>query len=140
MVLVFALLMAGSCGYALLRGDPSAKVVATTVILGSLLSAVLIEQTSELWQGSEPGIFVIDGIMLVIFVAIMIKSDRFWPIWTTAAQLLSVLAHIGPLLRHAHIAVPFAVGEQLWSWFILAQLAYVTWQRYPCATAPTTAG
>jgi hypothetical protein len=140
MVLVFALLMAGSCGYALLRGDPSAKVVATTVILGSLLSAVLIEQTSELWQGSEPGIFVIDGIMLVIFVAIMIKSDRFWPIWTTAAQLLSVLAHIGPLLRNAHIAVPFAVSEQLWSWFILAQLAYVTWQRYPFAKASTTAG
>ena len=132
--------MAGSCGYALLRGDPSAKVVATTVILGSLLSAVLIEQTSELWQGSEPGIFVIDGIMLVIFVAIMIKSDRFWPIWTTAAQLLSVLAHIGPLLRNAHIAVPFAVSEQLWSWFILAQLAYVTWQRYPFAKASTTAG
>lgn len=140
MVLVFALLMAGSCGYALLRGDPSAKVVATTVILGSLLSAVLIEQTSELWQGSEPGIFVIDGIMLVIFVAIMIKSDRFWPIWTTAAQLLSVLAHMGPLLRNAHIAVPFAVSEQLWSWFILAQLAYVTWQRYPFAKASTTAG
>ena len=140
MVLVFALLMAGSCGYALLRGDPSAKVVATTVILGSLLSAVLIEQTSELWQGSEPGIFVIDGIMLVIFVAIMIKSDRFWPIWTTAAQLLSVLAHIGPLVRNAHIAVPFAVSEQLWSWFILAQLAYVTWQRYPFAKASTTAG
>lgn len=140
MVLLFALLMAGSCGYALLRGDPSAKVVATTVILGSLLSAVLIEQTSELWQGSEPGVFVIDVIMLMIFVAVMIKSDRFWPIWTTAAQLLSVLAHIGPLLRNAHIAVPFAVSEQLWSWFILAQLAYVTWQRYPFAKASTTAG
>lgn len=140
MVLLFALLMAGSCGYALLRGDPSAKVVATTVILGSLLSAVLIEQTSELWQGSEPGVFVIDVIMLMIFVAVMIKSDRFWPIWTTAAQFLSVLAHIGPLLRNAHIAVPFAVSEQLWSWFILAQLAYVTWQRYPFAKASTTAG
>lgn len=140
MALSFALLMAGSCGYALLRGDPSAKIVATTVILGSLLSAVLIDQTSELWQGSEPGIFIIDVIMLAIFSAVMIKSDRFWPIWTTAAQLLSVLAHIGPLLRHAHIAVPFAVGEQLWSWFILAQLAYVTWHRYPCATASTTAG
>lgn len=140
MALLFALLMAGSCGYALLRGDPSAKVVATTVIFGSLLSAMLIDQTSELWQGSEPGVFVIDVIMLAIFVAVMIKSDRFWPIWTTAAQLLSVLAHIGPLLRNAHIAVPFAVSEQLWSWFILAQLAYVTWQRYPIAKASTTAG
>ena len=140
MALLFALLMAGSCGYALLRGDPSAKIVATTVILGSLLSAVLIDQTSELWQGSEPGIFIIDVIMLAIFSAVMIKSDRFWPIWTTAAQLLSVLAHMGPLLRNAHIAVPFAVSEQLWSWFILAQLAYVTWQRYPFAKASTTAG
>jgi len=70
--------------------------------------------------------WVIVPAMLFLFGAVMLYSNRFWPIWTTAAQLLTVLAHFGPVLRHADIAVPFAVSEQIWAWFILAQLIVVT--------------
>lgn len=123
---VFGLLMVAACGYALVCGDRSAKVVAAAVVAGSIFTNLLVEKSTELWQDSEPGILIVDISMLAAFTAIMLKNNRYWPIWTTAAQLLSVLAHLGPLLRRSDIAIPFAVSEQIWAWFILAQLVVVT--------------
>ena len=126
--ILFGLIMVATCGYALCCGDRSAKAVAATVILGATLSMFVIRDSGR-WQESELGILAIDVAMLLIFGAVMLRSDRFWPIWTTAAQLLTVLAHLGPVFRRADIAVPFAVSEQIWAWFILAQLGFVTARR-----------
>lgn len=126
--ILFGLLMLAACGYALACGDRSARMVAAAVLLGSILSMFVIHET-EKWQGSETGILAIDIAMLLVFGAVMLVSHRFWPIWTTAAQLLTVLSHFGPLLRDSDIAVPFAIAEQLWSWFILVQLIVVTARR-----------
>lgn len=123
---LFGLFMLVACGYAFVCGERSAKIVAAAVVVGSISTNLAVEESTELWQDSEPGILIIDIAMLAIFTAIMLKSNRYWPIWTTAAQLLSVLAHLGPFLRRADIAIPFAVSEQLWAWFILAQLIVVT--------------
>jgi hypothetical protein len=127
--IAFAFFMAVACGYAFVCGERSARIVAAVVVAGSIISIFVAEESMELWQDSEPGIAMVDITMLMIFAAIMLKSDRYWPIWTTAAQLLTVLAHLGPLLRNADIAVPFAISEQLWAWFILAQLIFVTAKR-----------
>lgn len=127
--IAFAFFMAAACGYAFARGERSAKIVAAVVVAGSILTIFAAAVAEEIWQDSEPGIFMVDIAMLVIFAAIMLKSDRFWPIWTTAAQLLTVLAHFGPFLRRTDIAFPYAVSEQLWAWFILVQLIFVTARR-----------
>lgn len=126
--IVFSLFMLAACGYALVCGDRSAKAVAAAVLLGSILSIFAIQETGR-FQGSEHGILAIDVAMLLIFGRIMLHSDRFWPIWTTAAQLLTVFSHLGPVFRSADIAVPFAFTEQVWAWFILAQLIFVTARR-----------
>lgn len=127
--IAFAFFMAAACGYAFVCGERSAKIVAAVVVAGSILTVFTAAGAEEIWQDSEPGIFMVDFTMLVIFAAIMLKSDRYWPIWTTAAQLLTVFSHFGPLLRRADIAFPYAVSEQLWAWFILVQLILVTARR-----------
>lgn len=126
---LFFLLMVVACGLALFRGDRSAKMVAAAVACGSVLTMLEVSGRSESWQGSEPYVLAIDATMLVIFGAVMLKSDSFWPIWTTSAQLLTVIAHLGPIVRKTYTAIPFAVAEQIWGWFILTQLILVTLWR-----------
>lgn len=126
--ILFGLFMLAACGYALVCGDRSARAVAAAVLMGSILSMFVVHESGR-FQDSEFGVLAIDIVMLLIFGAIMLRSDRFWPIWTTAAQLLTVLSHLGPIFRSADIAVPFAFTEQVWAWFILAQLIFVTARR-----------
>lgn len=124
--IAYAILLTGSALFAICCGGRPERIAGAIVIIGSLLSAVTQLMVPHPWEGVSVGTFAIDFAMLLSFGAILLTSNRFWPIWATAAQLLTVIAHIGPLLRRAHIAIPFAVSEQLWSWFILLLLILAT--------------
>jgi len=123
---LFLILMVVSLGYVLLKGGPSERAAALVVLCASILSPLAVNSGPQIWRGSEIGIFLVDLGALIAFGAIMLVSDRFWPIWTTAFQLLTVLAHVGPIFRAKSIAIPFAFAEQAWSWVILTQLIVVT--------------
>ncbi len=124
--IAFLMLLAGSSAFAFWKGDRSLRIVAAIVVVGSILSAIAQRHNPVPWQYGEMGTLLVDFTMLGAFGAIMFSSNRFWPIWMTAAQLLTVIAHFGPVLRHSHIAIPFAISEQIWSWLILAQLIAAT--------------
>ena len=124
--ITFLMLLAGSAAFAFWKGDYSLRLVASIVVVGSILSALAQRQAPDAWHYGELGTLLIDISMLAAFGAIMFSSNRFWPIWMTAAQLLTVVAHFGPIFRHSHIAIPFAISEQIWSWFILVQLLVAT--------------
>lgn len=124
--IAFAILLAGSTIFAFWKGDRILRIVAAIVLAGSVLSGLAQSAAIDPWHYGEVGTLVIDLAMLVAFGWIMLASKRFWPIWMTAAQFLTVIAHLGPVLRRSHIAVPFAVSEQVWGWFILIQLVVVT--------------
>ncbi|TCM26162.1 MULTISPECIES: hypothetical protein [unclassified Novosphingobium] len=124
--IAFLILLVGSSAFAFWKGDQSLRLVAAIVLVGSILSALAQTRAPDPWHYGEIGTLLVDFSMLGAFGAIMFSSNRFWPIWMTAAQLLTVVAHFGPVLRHSHIAIPFAISEQIWSWFILVQLIVAT--------------
>lgn len=130
-LILYLLLLTLACGLAFSRGGAAERVVAGVVLTGSITSLLVANDRAHRWHGSEPGLLIVDLGMLIAFAAIMLHSKRYWPIWTTAAQLLTVGAHLGPILRSAHIAIPFAFGEQVWSWFILIQLMVVSVRAMP---------
>jgi hypothetical protein len=126
MWLAYLVLMGGSCGYALIRGGIPERAAAATILVGSVLSPFVAHLGPQLWHGFELGIFLVDAAMLIAFGIIMLLSTRFWPIWMTAFQLLTVNAYLGPLFRAKDIAIPFGFDEELWSYVILFQLALAT--------------
>ncbi|MNI09817.1 hypothetical protein D3C73_629040 [compost metagenome] len=44
-------------------------------------------------------ILVIDLVVLSIFVALVWKAPRTWPVWASAFQLLSVTSHVMVLMK-----------------------------------------
>lgn len=123
--LLFAALLVCACTMAAVRGGPSERFAAAVILVGSITSGVAQHMAGHIWDGKDLGTLAIDLAMLATFVAIMLVSRRFWPIWVVAAQFLTVLAHLGPLFRQSHISIPFAISEQIWSWWILGVLIIV---------------
>ena len=126
MWLLFLVLMCCACAYALASGGRPERAAAMVIVIGSILSPCVADLGPRLWHGFELGIFIVDVGMLIAFGVIMLHSSRFWPIWMTALQLLTVSSYLGPLFRAKHIAIPFAFVEELWSYLILLQLMLVT--------------
>lgn len=79
----------------LLGGQPE-RVGALILIVGSLATGVVAAGVlgSSTWDYLETGIFIIDVIVLVALWGIALSSDRFWPYWVTAWQLIAVLVHL----------------------------------------------
>ena len=79
----------------IILGGRHEKVAATVTMAAFVSSAVVSNQT---WDGVEWRILIIDTIVLSIFWMISITSNRFWPYWVTAFQLVTVLVHLQIIL------------------------------------------
>jgi len=71
----------------------------------------------------EAEIFAIDIVVLVAFIHLTIKSDRFWPMWVTAFQLLAVTIHTIVMVVPQITPWAFATGAVFWAYPMLLALA-----------------
>jgi hypothetical protein len=120
---IFLSLLVLCCGYALWRGNRDAQIVAVTCCLAVLATHLAIAPLRERYASVEEGLILVDGLTLVVFVLVALKSDRFWPLWVAGLQLTAAVAH---LLKALHLELlPQAYGAALafWSYPILIVLA-----------------
>lgn len=122
---VFLAMLMAALGYALKRGQWAERAGVSTIVLGSVLSAIAAHSTA-MWHSPETGIFVIDVFVLLTFVTIMARSDRFWPLWITALQIVAVATHIARIVEPQTIPLAYAVAEQLWAYPMLAIITVAT--------------
>lgn len=127
---LFRALMALSCGYALWRGRADERIAAAACILAVVATKFVVSPLSSRYSGVEIGLLAIDLVMLGVFIAIALRSDRFWPLWIAGLQLTGSTAH---LMKQIHLdLLPKAYGAAaaLWSYPILLILLIGTWRGY----------
>jgi hypothetical protein len=115
-------------------GGRSERAGTSTIIIGSIASAAAMH-TYQIWRHNETGLFLVDGILLVAFATIMVLSNRFWPIWITALQIIAVITHLARFLRPTTIPYAYAIAEQLWAWIMLTIITGVCIRRGMQTTA-----
>jgi len=71
----------------------------------------------------EVEVFAIDVAGLFALIGLTIKSDRFWPIWATAFQLLAVTVHTAMMVDPEITPWAFATGAVFWAYPMLLALA-----------------
>jgi hypothetical protein len=83
-------------GLILLLGGQPERVGALILIAGSLATGVVAAGVlgSSTWDHLETGILAVDIVVLVALWCVALTSDRFWPYWVTAWQLIAVLVHL----------------------------------------------
>ena len=126
---VFLSLLLLSCGYAIWQGNRDARVVAITCILATLATQLALTPLRERYSSVEEGVLLVDSLTLLVFVAVALRSNRFWPLWVAGLQLTTAIGHA---MKGVHIdLLPQAYGAALrfWSYPILLVLVIGTFRN-----------
>ena len=114
--------------FAFLKGDEPERIAGGAYVLAWF--ATLLVQGDSSVGGTQWGMMGIDIIMLGIYVGLVWKSRRSWPVWAAALQSLVVMSHILTLvdirppasavfavinLASTGILIVLAIGT-FWAW------------------------
>ena len=127
---LFRALLILSCGYALWRGRGEERIVATACLLAVVATKFVVSPLSSRYAGVENGLLFIDLTMLAAFVAIALRSDRFWPMWIAGLQLTGSTAHLMKEVSADLLPRAYGAAAALWSYPILLVLLIATWRGY----------
>ena len=124
--------------FAFLRGDEPERVGAGAFALG-LLASLLVQDDSQLY-GPQWGLFVIDVILLTVYIALAWKSRRSWPVWASGLQALSVMTHVLTIVDPRPPSAAFYAVVNLASYGILLALALGVHRAWRDARAAALVG
>ena len=119
-----------TCGYALWRGRSDERIVAIVCILATVATRFAISPLTERYSDVEIGLLIIDLAVLAAFVAIALRSHRFWPLWVAGLQLTNSLSHIMKVVEVDLLPRAYAAAAGFWSYPILIILAVGTWRGH----------
>lgn len=128
--LIFWAILMLTCGYALWRGRKYEQLAAAVCIAASVLSVVLRAPLHQRYQGLEVSDLVIDTFVLLSFVAIALRSDRFWPLWAAGLQLTISMSHLFTALDLELVPRVYAVAERFWAYPTLIIIAVGAWRQH----------
>jgi len=128
--IIFWAILVVTCGYALWRGRKYEQLAAAICIVASVTSVFAHTPLHQRYAGLEIGDLVIDTAVLLAFVAIALRSDRFWPLWVAGLQLTISLSHIFKALDVGLVPTVYAAAERFWSYPTLVIIAVGAWRQH----------
>jgi hypothetical protein len=127
--LIFWGILLATCGYALLRGRKYEQLAAVICFIATVVSVMARAPLQQRYAGVEISDLIIDTAVLVAFVAIALRSDRFWPLWVAGLQLTISLSHVFKALDTSLVPTVYAAAERFWSYPTLIIIAVGTWRQ-----------
>jgi hypothetical protein len=127
---IFWLLLILTCGYALWRGRKYEQLAAIICIAASVISVFARAPLHQRYAGIEIGDLIVDSVVLVSFVAIALRSDRFWPLWIAGLQLTISMSHLFKAIDAGLIPIAYAAAERFWSYPTLIIIAIGAWRQH----------
>jgi cytochrome bd-type quinol oxidase subunit 2 len=127
-LVVYLVALLATCTYALKRGGRTERRAAIALLI-AVVATQIADAFGRGWQGPEYGIMAVDAALFVAFAAIAHRSERYWPIWIAAAQLVGLITHLGPVLYPGVVADLYRMTQPFWVFPILGFIAWGTWMR-----------
>jgi hypothetical protein len=121
-----------ACGFALWRGGKPERLAAGLILLDWMITPLLQNQGNL--THIQISNFCLDGALTLALGGIALSSNRFWPIWVTAFQILELLMHVAMLADHRVRPIAYFIGTELASYLILLALVIGTWLEGPHST------
>lgn len=121
-------LLIGTCAYTYWRGRTDERLTASLCLLATIATIALAAPYPARYSGVEDVDLLIDLAMLVVFVVLALRSERFWPLWVAGLQLTMTTAHVLKAVDQHIVPQVYAVAERFWSYPILVILIVATWR------------
>ncbi|WP_262504385.1 hypothetical protein [Sphingobium sp. KCTC 72723] len=88
-----------ACAFALMFGGRDGRRFVVISVAAVLLT--IPAQMAGSWHVTQYWLTTVDLFTFAALLWLMLQSDRYWPVWTAACQLLTVLTHVVTLLIHS---------------------------------------
>lgn len=114
----------GSCGIAFRWGGRDERIAA----VGFLVAVVATNLMSDgSYSHTERGVLVIDVTMFFGLLVLALRSDRFWPMYAAAFQLVGMMIHFASMSQTGDFAWAYYVALIFWTFPVCIALAAGTW-------------
>lgn len=120
--ILFNLLTVVTCICAVWWGQWEERATIAIAIVASLLTVFMTGSPDVRFHAASLSLMLIDAGTLLCLGAVALGSRKFWPLWVSAAQLVTVLANVAPLIEQHGSPRSYAFAERMWSWLILAMV------------------
>ena len=97
---------------------------------GAVLSKLVVSPLTERYGEMELGVLAVDICLFAGFVAIALRSERFWPLWIAGLQLTTIVGHFMKVLNEELFYRSYGAAIGVWSYPILLILLVGTWRSY----------
>lgn len=136
---IFWAILLLTCGYALWRGRSDERIIASVCLSASLATRFAISPLQGRYASLETGLMMIDALVLLAFLWIALRSQRFWPLWIAGLQLTNSISHFMKLADVDLVPRAYGAAAALWSYPILFILAIGTWRGHQRSRAEAAA-
>ncbi len=113
-----------SSGVAFRWGGFDERFVAAAMTLATIASNLAIKND---FAGTESGVLIVDFLLFAVLMFIALRSDRFWPMWAAAFQLVAMLVHMGSTVQSGNFAWAYYFALVFWSFPAMLALGVGTW-------------
>lgn len=137
-VFIFYLLLLAVVAIAFRRGDGETRAAVGIAFAATLLSAASVRYFGA-GEPVETMVALVDIGVLAAFVAIALRSCRFWPLWAAGLQLTTVLAHLLRVISPDLVNIAYQAAMRFWSYPILLIIAVAAIRSHRYAQAETAA-
>lgn len=127
---IFWALLLFTCGYALWRGRKYEQLSALICIVATVVSVLSHSIERGGYRALEGSDLVIDTLVLLAFVAIALRSDRFWPLWVAGLQLTISMSHLFKAIQPGLLPMAYAAAERFWSYPTLVIIFIGAWRQH----------
>ncbi len=127
---IFRGLLALVALYAFLRGSRDERLVGLICIAGALVSHLVISPLTQRFEGVETPVMIVDLGVFVAFLAVALRSERFWPLWVAGLQLTAMMGHAFKALDSNLIPRAYGAALYFWAYPIVLILAVGTWRTH----------
>ena len=127
---VFRILLALVVLYAVTRGSRDERYVALICLFGAAVTTLVLSPLAERFQGVEMPVFAVDIAVFVGFLAVALRSERFWPLWVAGLQLTISLSHVFKAIEPNLLPLAYAAAERFWSYPTLVILFIGAWRQH----------
>lgn len=115
------------CGLAMWLGDRPARWNGAAFLAG-WLGSLLVNRHDA--YNADYGILAVDALTLAVFIWISVRTRRIWTIIASAFLAIIVASHIAVIIDLRVSLNTLRVGMAIWSYGILACIAFGAWAGY----------
>ena len=127
---VYHLLLVAVAAYAFLRGRSDERMAAGICIIATIATRLVLSPVTSRYSGIEFGVFIVDLLTLAGFVAIALRTDRFWPLWVAGLQLTTLVAHMLKAIKIDLLPHAYAAAGRFWVYPIFLIIVVGTWRSH----------